>query len=93
MRDVLTKKARKSFVVIAVENLVMVLYLLNFPRESIVFLKKKLTIKITKPVTNERVYVVENFTQESQHKFCKFLYSVISENETLVQKQSVYKVD
>lgn len=51
IRAVLTKKARKSLVVIDVENLVIVLYLLNLPRESIVFLRIKLTIKITKPVT------------------------------------------
>jgi len=69
MSAVLTKKARNNLVVIEVENFVMVLYLLNFPRASMTFWSKMFTSIMTIPVTIVRAYVNAYYTQISQQRF------------------------
>jgi len=69
MRAVLTKKARNNFVVMEVENFVIVLYLLNFPRASMTFWSKMFTSIMTIPVTIVSAYVNAYYTQISQQRF------------------------
>jgi len=69
MRAVLTKNARNNLVVIDVENLVIVLYLLNFPRASMTFWSKMFTSIMTIPVTIVSTYVNVYYTQISQQRF------------------------
>ena len=93
MSAVLTKKARNNLVVIEVENFVMVLYLLNFPRASMTFWSKMFTSIMTIPVTIVRAYVNAYYTQISQQRFQIALFDVISENDSPMQQHLVYRVE